>query len=158
MLKGAAVVALPLAIVVVVVLPLVLDQPFATQTPRVMAVVYALRRWSPAVAACGVVAMLAIAIGRWRESGRVAKAALVAGLATTIVALWFSRQNPFEWMFNPLHQPAFVPARSAAFVEPDDLVLAVRVGDDSAAYPIRQMAYHHLVNDRIGHTPAVVTY
>ena len=51
-----------------------------------------------------------------------------------------------------------MPARTAGFVDPDDLVLAVRVGDDSAAYPIRQMAYHHLVNDRIGHTPAVVTY
>ena len=48
--------------------------------------------------------------------------------------------------------------RTASFVEPDDLVLAVRVGDDAAAYPIRQMAYHHLVNDRIGRTPAVVTY
>jgi len=37
-------------------------------------------------------------------------------------------------------------------------VLAVRVGDDAAAYPIRQMAYHHLVNDRIDHRPVVVTY
>lgn len=158
MLKGAAIVALPLAVVAIVALPLVLDQPFASQTPRVMAVIYALRRWSPAIAACGLAAMLAIAIGRWRQSRRVAKAALVAGLVTTAAALWFSRQNPFEWMFNPLHQPAFVPARTAGFVDPDDLVLAVRVGDDSAAYPIRQMAYHHLVNDRIGRTPAVVTY
>jgi len=157
-LKGAAVIALPLAIVAIVALPLVLDQPFASQTPRVMAVVYALRRWSPAIAACGLVAMLAIAVGRWRRSGRVARATLVAGLVTTACAVWFSLQNPFEWMFNPLHQPAFVPARAATFVEPADLVLAVRVGDDSAAYPIRQMAYHHLVNDRIGRTPAVVTY
>jgi hypothetical protein len=82
----------------------------------------------------------------------------VAGLVATAAALGFSLQNPFEWLFNPLRQPAFVPARAAAFVEPGDLVLAVRVGDDAAAYPIRQMAYHHLVNDRIGRTPAVVTY
>jgi hypothetical protein len=102
--------------------------------------------------------MLAITVAYWRSRGRGAKAALVAGLVTTAAAAWFSRQNPFEWMFNPLPQPAFVSARAAAFVEPGDLVLAVRVGDDAAAYPIRQMAYHHLVNDRIGRTPAVVTY
>jgi hypothetical protein len=73
-------------------------------------------------------------------------------------AAWLARQNVFEWMFNPLPQPAFVSARGASFLEPGDLVLAVHVGDDAAAYPIRQMAYHHLVNDRIGRTPAVVTY
>ena len=47
---------------------------------------------------------------------------------------------------------------SGAFVDPNDLVLAVSADGDAAAYPIRQMAYHHLVNDRIGRTPAVVTY
>ena len=61
-------------------------------------------------------------------------------------------------MFNPLPQPQFVAAAQATFVDPNDLVLAVSVDGDAAAYPIRQMAYHHLVNDRIGRTPAVVTY
>ncbi len=61
-------------------------------------------------------------------------------------------------MFAPLPRPAFVSAQAASFLEPGDLVLAVRVDDDAAAYPIRQMAYHHLINDRIGGTPAVVTY
>jgi hypothetical protein len=159
MLKRVAVIALPLAVVGVVVLPIVLDQPFGTQSPRGMAWVYALRRWSPLIAASGAAAMLAITLVRWRRSrGRGAKAALVAGLVATAAAAWFSLQNPFEWMFNPLRLPVFVPASAAAFVEPGDVVLAVRVGDDAAAYPIRQMAYHHLVNDRIGRTPAVVTY
>ena len=53
-------------------------------------------------------------------------------------------------MFNPLHAAGVRAGAHRGFVDPDDLVLAVRVGDDSAAYPIRQMAYHHLVNDRIG--------
>ena len=75
-----------------------------------------------------------------------------------IAAAWFARQNPFEWMFNPLPRPQFVSAATAAFVDSNDLVLAVSVDGDAAAYPIRQMAYHHLVNDRIGRTPAVVTY
>ena len=28
----------------------------------------------------------------------------------------------------------------------------------SLAYPVRQMAYHHVVNDMFGTTPVVVTY
>jgi len=158
MLKRLALAALPLAVVAVVALPLVLDQPFGAQTPRVMAIVFALRRWSPAIAAIGAAAMLAITIAVWRRSRRAVKAALVSALAVTAAAAWFARQNPFEWMFNPLPQPAFVAASAASFVQASDLVLAVRAGDDAAAYPIRQMAYHHLVNDRVGRRPAVVTY
>lgn len=158
MWKRVAIIALPMAVVTMVALPLVLDRPFGAQTPRLMAFVYALRRGSPAIAAIGAAAMLAITVVAWRRSRRPVKAALVSALAVTTAAAWFARQNPFEWMFNPLPQPEFVSARAARFVESGDLVLAVRVGDDAAAYPIRQMAYHHLVNDRIGRTPAVVTY
>jgi hypothetical protein len=160
MLKRLAVAALPIAVVAIVVLPIALDQPFGTQTPRLMAWLYALRRWSPLVAAAGAAAMLVIAVRAWPRSRIVAQAALTAAVAVTIAAAWFARQNVFEWMFNPLPlpRPSFVAAGAASFLEPGDLVLAVRVGDDAAAYPIRQMAYHHLVNDRIGRTPAVVTY
>jgi hypothetical protein len=158
MLKRLAVAALPIVMIGVAALPLALDQPFGAQTPRLMAVVYALRRWSPLLTGAGAAAMLVITCVAWRRSRVPARAALVIGLVVTVATAWFARQNPFEWMFNPLSRPAFVAARAATFVEPGDLVLAVRVGDDAAAYPIRQMAYHHLVNDRIGRTPAVVTY
>ena len=106
----------------------------------------------------GAAAMLAIAVRAWPRSRIVARSALTAAVVVTIAAAWLARQNVFEWMFNPLPRPSFVSAGAASFLEPADLVLAVRAGDDAAAYPIRQMAYHHLVNDRIGRTPAVVTY
>jgi hypothetical protein len=158
MLRRLAVAALPIAVVAIVVLPIALDQPFGAQTPRLMSWVYMLRRWSPLVAAAGAAVMLAIAFRAWPRSKRLVRTALVIAVAVMIAAAWFARQNVFERMFNPLPRPAFVSAGAASFLEPGDLVLAVRVGDDAAAYPIRQMAYHHLVNDRIGRTPAVVTY
>jgi hypothetical protein len=158
MLKRLAVAALPIAAAIVVVLPLALDQPFAAQTPRLMAAIYSLRRVAPALTAVAAVAMLIVAILRWRHVRRAGRAALLAAFAVTIGAAWFARQNVFEWVFSPLPRPAFVPAQAATFVEPNDLVVAVRIGDETVAYPIRQMAYHHLVNDRIGRTPAVVTY
>ena len=38
------------------------------------------------------------------------------------------------------------------------MILAVRLGDDARAYPISQMAYHHVLNDVVGGVPIAVTY
>ena len=62
-------------------------------------------------------------------------------------------------MFNPLHQPAFVAGREPRRSSTRTIwCWPCASATTAAAYPIRQMAYHHLVNDRIGRTPAVVTY
>jgi hypothetical protein len=34
----------------------------------------------------------------------------------------------------------------------------VRLGSDARAYPISQMAYHHVLNDVVAGTPIAVTY
>jgi hypothetical protein len=151
-------VLVPLALFAVAALPVLMEQPFGSQTPKTLAAAFVMRRWSPLLAAAGAIVLLAIALTTWRRSRWVARTGFVLGLSMTIAVVWFTRQNPFEWMFNPLPDARYVPASQAAFVAPGDIVLAVRVGDDAAAYPVRQMAYHHLVNDRIGRTPAVVTY
>lgn len=159
MLKRIAAVLIPLALVAIVALPLVLDQPFGAQTARKLEAVYTMRRWSPIVTALGVAGLAVLAaISLRRRRTWLALIGFGGVLTLAIAAAWFARQNPFEWMFNPLPRPQFVAAAKATFVDPTDLVLAVAVDDDAAAYPIRQMAYHHLVNDRIGRTPAVVTY
>ena len=38
------------------------------------------------------------------------------------------------------------------------MVIAVTLGGESRAYPIREMGYHHIVNDRLHGLPLVVTY
>jgi hypothetical protein len=43
-------------------------------------------------------------------------------------------------------------------LDTDDKVLAVQIGSEAHAYPIRAMGYHHIVNDTLGNTPIVVTY
>ena len=159
MLRRIATALIPIALIAVVALPLVLDQPFGSQTARTIEAVYAMRRLSPIVTVLGLAALAVLAaVSLRRRRTWLALVGFGGALALAIAAAWFARQNPFEWMFNPLPQPQFVAAAKATFVEPDDLVLAVSVDGDAAAYPIRQMAYHHLVNDRIGRTPAVVTY
>ena len=74
-------------------------------------------------------------------------------MATT----WMSRQNHFEWMFAPLPDARFLRAAEAA-AAPEDMVLAVMIGGDAVAYPVRQLAYHHLVEDSVGGVPIVATY
>ena len=38
------------------------------------------------------------------------------------------------------------------------IIMAVTLNGESRAYPIREMGYHHIVNDRLNGLPMVVTY
>ena len=162
MLKHRAAILIPaalVALIALVVVPLAIDQPFWAQTPRIMALAFTMRRWSPFISLAASALVVVFAVSRWRRTRRVVvKTALAAAVAFSLGAVWLARQNPFEWMFNPLPQARYVPARDASFLADGDLVLAVTLDQDAVAYPIRQLAYHHLVNDRIGGMPAVVTY
>ena len=61
-------------------------------------------------------------------------------------------------MFTPQTTIAHVDAAKATFVQPDDLVMAVAREGAAIAYPIRQLAYHHIVNDVVAGEPIVATY
>jgi hypothetical protein len=83
--------------------------------------------------------------------------AVLVGLTSLVT--WFSRQNHFEWMFAQPAEVKYVSAAEATkFLTPDEMVMGVEVSGLSLAYPVRQMAYHHVVNDILGTTPVVVTY
>lgn len=60
--------------------------------------------------------------------------------------------------FIVLNDPDVVPGVQASWLAPDDLILGVVVGDEARAYPISQMAYHHVANDQIDGEPYLVTY
>ena len=142
-----------------VAIPVILIRPFSPQTPASIALAFALRRWSPWVTVAVAVAGFWIAIGIWRSSPRVVpRIALVMLLMLTLVPTWAARQNHFEWMFAPLPDARFIRAADARAVEPGDMVIAVLVKGDAAAYPVRQLAYHHLVEDAVGEVPIVATY
>jgi hypothetical protein len=143
-----------------VAIPAFLIQPFRPQTQRALAISYLLRTWSPLATGTILLAAFALVIWQW---GRVRrwwrKALLVTLLLLSIVPAWFARQNHFEWMFNPLTNSAFVKAADAtSFVRDSDMVLAVRINNEAVAYPVRLMAYHHVIQDTVGGTPVCATY
>jgi Protein of unknown function (DUF3179) len=61
-------------------------------------------------------------------------------------------------MFSPLGDARFAAAAAADWVGEGDPVLAVEQGGEAVAYPVRQVAYHHIVQDVVGGVPVAVTY
>ena len=153
-----ALLALALAAVALVLVPVFLIRPFTAQSPAAVTLSYLLRRWSPWFTLVAALAGALVLVRAWRGSRIPARVALVALFLVLGGTAWAARQNHFEWMFAPLPDARFVRAGSADFVGPGDMVLAVSQGGDAAAYPVRQLAYHHLVQDEVGRVPIVATY
>ena len=139
--------------------PMVLIRPFGPQTPRGLAAAYSMRSLGAPLTLGLLILGLVAAVLLWPRLASW-KGRVLAGGAVALLAgcAFLSRQNYFEWMFRPLPRPGFVDAAQAKDVADDDLVLGVEVGPESHAYPVRAMAYHHVVNDVIAGEPIVATY
>jgi uncharacterized protein YacL len=154
-----ALIIIVLFAVVIVAAPVWIIQPFRAQTERGVAVSYLMRRWSPYGTVLALIISVILVAWLWSASQRwFAKAALLIILLPLLAVTWFSRQNHFEWMFNPLLHTAYAKSNEASFVNDSDMVLAVTNNGESVAYPVRLMAYHHLTQDVVGGTPIVATY
>lgn len=158
----AAWAALPVlvgAALALVLIPAWVIQPFKPQTRGGLELSYALRGWSPILTVVLAVVALALVVWMWRGTRRWwRKALLVVALLPLLACAWLARQNHFEWAFNPLPSAAYAPAAEASFVEDSDMVIAVEVNGERVAYPVRLIAYHHIVQDVVGGTPVVSTY
>lgn len=67
--------------------------------------------------------------------------------------------DPEAGSFPSLDDPALVPAASAPWMKSDDIVMGIAADTGEAqAYPVDQMAYHHVANTRLAGEPFVVTY
>ena len=142
----------------VVAAPVFIIQPFRAQTPRGITFSYTLRSWSPYLTVGALIIAFVLVGWLWRSARWFARVILVIILLPLLAATWFARQNHFEWMFRPLHISAFAKAVDASFVGDSDMVLAVKINGEAAAYPVRLMAYHHVVQDQVGGRALVATY
>ncbi len=57
-----------------------------------------------------------------------------------------------------IDEPLFLPARDVDFLDEDEAVLALSVGGEARAYPVRILIWHEIVNDTVAGTPVSVTY
>ncbi len=159
-LAGGVLLLLVLAAVAMVIVPIWLIRPFSPQTPEGIAVAFVLRRWGLLAAILTLIGGAGIAVWLWRGARWWSRMALVLALAVLAVSAWGAHwtRTMFETMFVPLARIASAPASEAKWVEEKDMVLAVSLNGEAAAYPVRQVSYHHIVNDVVGGVPVAVTY
>ena len=158
-LAGLASVLLLVGVAVMLAAPMWLIRPFAPQTARGIDVAFWLKRLGPAIAIVHLLAATALAVYLWRRARWWSRLALVPALRLLAGGVWASRLNLFETrLFAPLAETRMASAAEAGWVAEDDPVLAVTIGGESVAYPVRIVAYHHVVHDVVGGVPIVATY
>ncbi len=138
-------------------IPAFIIRPFAYQSPRGLLVAMAIRQRAPLVSLACFLFCLLLAFVLWPRSKRWARVGISAILVFVTGSAVMSRLNYFEWMFHPVDTPQFEP-ESAGKLSSSEMILAVRYARDARAYPIREMAYHHILNDVVQGVPIAVTY
>lgn len=139
--------------------PLFVITPFRAQGARELAAALFVLRIGPWVSAVCALVCTGLAIYAWpRTRGWMWRVMLACCVLLALPSVWLSRFNPYEGlMFHPIRSAQF-EAGSEAKIDADDMVLAVKVNRESRAYPIREIAYHHVVNDTVAGEPIVATY
>jgi hypothetical protein len=138
-------------------IPVFIIRPFRYQAPRALYVAMALRQRAPLGTLLAGLACFVFAFALWRTIGWWRKSLLVLTLLVVTFSAVMARLNHFEWMFHPITHAQFL-AQSNSKLDTKEMIMAVRFGDDARAYPISQMAYHHILNDVVGDVPIAVTY
>jgi hypothetical protein len=140
-----------------VVIPLFVIRPFRPQGARELAIALAVRHAGPWLAGLCAAVVVLLLIRLWPITRLGTRVTMAGLLLVAIAGAILTHVNIFEKMFHPYDSPSFGSA-DAVNVDPDDKVLAVTVGSQARAYPIRTMGYHHIVNDTVGGLPIAVTY
>ena len=146
-----------LAMLALAAYPIYVIRPFREQDPAALQrALWVLLNNKPIL--LGLFCLIATpAILAWRRSGWVAKLVLAPAICISLIAAVSAWFNPYEQMFHPFGAPQYTTIAHAG-LDPNDMVIAVTLGGESRAYGIREMGYHHIVNDRLHQLPIVVTY
>ncbi len=106
---------------------------------------------------CAAVAVIALLMYVRSAPRRGSLVGAIAAALVVVASAAASRVNIYEVMFRPAGAPAFASVRDSK-LDGAEKVLAVTVQSDARGYPVRAIAYHHLVNDVVGGVPIVATY
>lgn len=156
---SAALVALTLAAAGLLLAPSLLTSPFVAQTEDGIHLAHRLSQWAtPTLIGLLAAAALCARLLAQRTTAWWSRALIAVPLLLLVGALYMSRTSMVERMFRPIEEAHFVGAADAEHVADEEMVLGVRLGDEAKAYPVLIVAYHHIVNDRLGGTPIAVTY
>lgn len=140
--------------------PLYVIRPFRAQGREELALALQVMRIRPVLTLVflGLAALAAYRL--WTSNHRLSRwprVSVAAAFGLVCLSAAAVRINVFEIMFHPVANPTFAAA-AAAKLDADEKVLAVKPNGAARAYPVRALAYHHIVNDVVGGLPIVATY
>jgi hypothetical protein len=138
-------------------IPAFVIRPFRYQAPRALWLAMFLRQRAPMGSLIAACACLILSCVLWRNFRRWQKAVLLVALVPVAFSAVMARLNYFEWMFHPIDSAQFLP-QAKCKLDGKEMVIAIRFGSDARAYPISEMAYHHVLNDVVGGVPVTATY
>jgi hypothetical protein len=137
--------------------PAYVIRPFHHQTAGALGLAMHWRQFAPVGTLAAALLCLILAAILWETARRAGKIILASVMVVVAFSAVMSRLNYFEWMFHPVKDARF-EAESASQLDNGEMILAIRYGADARAYPIREMAYHHVLNDVVGGVPVAATY
>jgi Protein of unknown function (DUF3179) len=150
-----------LCCVAILVFPIFIIRPFVHQSALPLSLALIVKRWAPWFTFLAFLAGAVLMVRAWARRGerlRILKNAVMLAAVTALgLSVWASRINIYEHMFAPASNVRFITAGQAS-LRPGDMVIAVNINGAARAYPVLQMAYHHVLNDVVGGVPIVSTY
>jgi hypothetical protein len=140
------------------VYPVYVIRPFRHQGPGELMIALEVLRYRPILMILCALFSFAITAWYWRQQKRMLLriASAISVIAIAAIAV-LSRVNIYEIMFKPFDRPSFSAADQVK-LDGDEKVIAVTIGHDARAYPIRVISYHHVINDQLDGVPIVATY
>ena len=130
--------------------------PFRRHTESDIALAYDLLPWSPYVVGALLAGSLLFGIRSWPGNSAWKRGLISLSVLVSAGGAWLGSTPMAQQMFKQT-PPKYAPASDSGF-DASDMVLGVVVGEHARAYPVRLVAYHHIVNDEMDGLPYVVTY
>ena len=137
--------------------PAFVIRPFRYQSPKALLLAMAVRQRAPLWTLITGILCVLVGLALWKAAGKWQRICVSVVALLVVASATMARLNYFEWIFHPVKQPGFESIGQTK-LDSGEMVLALTFNGDARAYPIREMAYHHIVNDVVGGVPVVVTY
>jgi hypothetical protein len=144
-------VALTILTIALLLAPVIIALPPVNQTPAMLTAAQLSHTLSP-LASLALAALVAIQLWRRRTWRR------MVWLAVAVGCFALSRVNLFDLAFAPARGAETTSIGNFHDVRDTDMVIGVVIGGQSRAYPVRYLAYHHMLNDQLGSTALLHTF
>ena len=144
-------IALTILTVALILAPTIVALPPINQTAAMLAAAHLAQTLAPVVSLL-LAAIAAIVL--WRR--RTWSTGVLFAVALICVTL--SRVNLLERVFAPARDAQVAAIGDFHDIRDTDMIIGVVIGSQSRAYPVRYLAYHHMLNDQLGSTALLPTY